>query len=76
MMIKHGINGGELTDQVLDGVCGGTSPDPAADFSEMGEMESLRLQMAMDRRSKVTSMLSNMFKKASDTSSAITQNLK
>lgn len=68
MMIKHDINSGALTDHALDGVCGGTS--------EMGETESLRLQMAMDRRSKMTSMLSNMLKKVSDTSSAITQNMK
>ena len=45
-------------------------------MSEMGEMESLRLQMAMDRMSKLMSTLSNMLKKISDTSNAITQNLK
>jgi hypothetical protein len=45
-------------------------------MSEMGEMESLRLQMAMDRMSKLMTMLSNLLKKASDTSQTITQNLK
>ena len=45
-------------------------------MSEMGEMESLRLQMAMDRLSKMMSTLSNILKKISDTSSQITQNLK
>ena len=45
-------------------------------MSEMGEMESLRLQMAMDRLSKMMSTLSNLLKKASDTQQAITQNLK
>ena len=45
-------------------------------LSEMGEMESLRLQMAMDRMSKMMSALSNIMKKLSDTSSNITQNLK
>lgn len=45
-------------------------------MSEMGEMESLRLQMAMDRMSKMMSTLSNLLKKMSDTASAITQNLK
>lgn len=45
-------------------------------MSEMGEMESLRLQMAMDRLSKLMSTLSNMLKKISDTASAITQNIK
>ena len=45
-------------------------------LSEMGEMESLRLQMAMDRMSKMMSTLSNLLKKVSDTASEITQNLK
>jgi hypothetical protein len=45
-------------------------------MSEMGEMESLRLQMAMDRMSKMMSTLSNLLKKISDTASRITQNLK
>lgn len=45
-------------------------------MSEMGEMESLRLQMAMDRLGKLMSTLSNLLKKLSDTSSEITRNLK
>lgn len=45
-------------------------------MSEMGEMESLRLQMAMDRLSKMMSTLSNLLKKISDTASQIAQNLK
>lgn len=45
-------------------------------MSEMGEMESLRLQMAMDRLSKLMGTLSNLLKKASETSAGITQNLK
>jgi len=45
-------------------------------MSEMGEMESLRLQMAMDRMSKMMSTLSNLLKKISDTSQTITQNMK
>ena len=45
-------------------------------LSEMGEMESMRLQMAMDRLSKLMSTLSNMLKKASETAQAITQNIK
>jgi len=45
-------------------------------MSEMGEMESLRLQMAMDRMSKMMSTLSNVLKKISDTANQITQNLK
>jgi uncharacterized protein involved in type VI secretion and phage assembly len=45
-------------------------------LSEMGEMESLRLQMAMDRLSKMMSTLSNILHKASETQAAITPNLK
>ena len=45
-------------------------------MSEMGEMESLRLQMAMDRMSKMMSTLSNLLEKISDTQDAIVQNLK
>jgi hypothetical protein len=45
-------------------------------ISEMGEMESLRLQMTMDRMSKMMSTLSNLLKKISCTASRITQNLK
>ena len=45
-------------------------------MSEMGEMESLRLQMAMDRLSKLMSTISNALKKMSDTAQTITQNLK
>jgi hypothetical protein len=45
-------------------------------MSEMNEMDSLRLQMAMDRRSQVMSMLSNLLKKESDTAAGITANLK
>jgi chromosome segregation ATPase len=45
-------------------------------LSELGETESLRLQMAMDRISKMMSTLSNVLKKISDTAQSITQNLK
>jgi hypothetical protein len=38
--------------------------------------ESLRLQMAMDRLSKMMSTLSNLMHKAGDTQSAIVQNMK
>ena len=50
--------------------------DDLDSMSEMGETESLRLQIAMDRLSKMMSTLSNMLKKISDTSQSITQNLK
>ena len=44
-------------------------------LSEMSEMESLRLQMAMDRLSKLMTVMSNLTKKASVMVSAL-QNLK
>ncbi len=45
-------------------------------MSEMSEMESLRLQMAMDRLSKMMETLSNLLKKINDTQQTITQNMK
>ena len=45
-------------------------------MSEMGETESLRLQMAMDRLSKMMSTLSNLLKKMNDTNAGITKNIK
>ena len=45
-------------------------------LSELGEMESLRLQMVMDRRAKLLETLSNIMKKLSETANSITQNLK
>ena len=50
--------------------------DKLDSMSEMGETESLRLQMAMDRMSKMMATLSNILKKMSDTSQGITQNMK
>jgi hypothetical protein len=45
-------------------------------MSEMGEIESLRLQMAMERASKMMSTLSDIMKKISDTAESIAPNLK
>ena len=45
-------------------------------MSEMGEMESLRLQMAMDRLSRLMETLSNLMKKMSDSAQTITRNLR
>lgn len=50
---------------------------PATDsMSEMNEMEQMRMQMAMDRKSKAMQALSNLLKKNSDTAATITSNLK
>jgi putative addiction module CopG family antidote len=45
-------------------------------MSELSEMTSLRLQMAMDRRSKLMETLSNIMKANSDTQGTIVGNLK
>lgn len=45
-------------------------------MNEMGEMDSLRLQMAMDRLGKMMETLSNIMKKIDDTDSAIVNNMK
>jgi len=45
-------------------------------MNEMSEMTSMRLQMAMDCRSKFVETLSNIMKKMSDTDNSITQNMK
>lgn len=53
----------------LDTVSGG-------DLGDMSQMDSMRLQMVMDRTSKFAQSLSNIMKKISDTSSQIVGNLK
>jgi len=45
-------------------------------MSETSEMDSFRLQMAMDRRSKFMDALSNVMKKTSDTDASIVGSLK
>lgn len=45
-------------------------------LSNLSEMQQIRLQMAMDRRSKLISTISNIMKKISDTQNQILQNLK
>jgi hypothetical protein len=45
-------------------------------MNEMSEMTSMRLQMAMDRRSKLIETLSNIMKKISATGDTLVQNLK
>ena len=64
-----------VTTMELDNLAGNMKNDLDS-MSEMGEMESLRLQMAMDRMNKMMSTLSNLLKKISKSSEEITQNLK
>jgi hypothetical protein len=70
-----GQPGGYVTKKDIDSVKD-TVRNKLDSLSEMGEMESLRLQMAMDRISKLMSTLSDLLKRASETASAITQNIK
>jgi hypothetical protein len=50
--------------------------DKKDSLSDMSEMQQMRLQMAMDRRSKMVEALSNMMKKMSDTDNSIIKNMK
>lgn len=45
-------------------------------IDDLNEMEALRLQMMMDRLSKIQSTLSNVLKKVSETQNSIAQNIK
>jgi hypothetical protein len=45
-------------------------------LSDLSELDAMKLQMLMDRRSKFLEMLSNMMKKISETQAAIVGNLK
>jgi hypothetical protein len=66
---------GQPTKAELDSQIGQLKNDLDS-MSAMGEMESLRLQMAMDRMAKMMSTLSNLLKKVSDTQQSIVQNIK
>jgi hypothetical protein len=50
--------------------------DQLDSMSEMSEMTSLRLQMAIDRRFKLLETLSNIMRKISTTADSLVQNLK
>jgi putative addiction module CopG family antidote len=50
--------------------------DQRDSLADLSEMNSLRLQILMDRRSKLYTALSNILKKLSDTEDAIVHNLK
>lgn len=73
--LQDGIKDFYLTMEAMSDVITSLRADIDS-MSEMGEMESLRLQMAMDRLSKLMSTLSNILKKMSDTSESIVRNLK
>ena len=62
-----------LLDQIKDFIAMEQEPDTSKDIAD--EL-SLRLQIAMDRRSKVISTLSNMMKKVASTQDTIVRNIK
>ena len=74
-IVPGGTPGASISKEQLDNVVDGLKQDIDSQ-SELGEMASLRLQMAMDRMSKFEQTLANMLKKIDNTQSAITQNLK
>lgn len=53
-----------------------SAKDEKDSLSEMGQADSMQLQLAMDRKAKLEEALSNVMKKSSDTASTITSNLK
>jgi hypothetical protein len=70
-------DGGIVIGEQSGGTIGDTSFRNSLDsVSEMGEIQSLRLQMAMDRLAKILSTLSNVLQKMSDTEGGVIQNLK
>ena len=73
---NESLEDSELNDEELDNVSGGTKKSNLDSNSDMGETESFRLQMYMDKKSKYLETLSNIGQKASQTSSAIIQNIK
>jgi hypothetical protein len=74
-ILQNGLEESRLTAHEAEKATDAIKSDLAS-MSELGEIDSLRLQMAMDRMSKLMSTLSNLLKKASETAEEITQNLK
>lgn len=61
-------------DHELDGLT--AELDSQDQMSELSEMETLRLQEAMDRRTRMMTVLANVMKKVADTSQGIVNNMK
>jgi hypothetical protein len=73
--LQGGIKDVYLTMEAMSDIIASMRSDLDS-MSELSEMESMRLQMAMDRLAKMMSTLSNLMKKMSDTSATIVANLK
>ena len=75
----HYVDASEIVREALRQLecrCRTSDSDRPSDMGEMESLRSLRLQMAMDRMSKLIATLSNLLRKMSDTAASITQNLK
>ena len=73
----HYVDASEIVREALRQLeCRCRTSDRPSDMGEMESLRSLRLQMAMDRMSKLIATLSNLLRKMSDTAASITQNLK
>jgi CRISPR/Cas system CSM-associated protein Csm2 small subunit len=70
MQVTHQITAQQINQDVQD------IKGRLDSMNEMSEMTSMRLQMAMDRRSKFVEALSNILKKIDDTQNTIIQNMK
>lgn len=71
-----GSSSGDIEAMVLLVMMAAADEADADLHSAMSDMQSLRLQMVMDRRAKAMSALSNILRKTSDTSDGIIQNIK
>lgn len=74
--LKNQMAAAQAAAQQKDRLRAGQEQKGKTAVSDLGEMDSLRLQMAMDRLSKFYTTLSNIEKKVSDTQDQIIQNLK
>ena len=73
--LRQEIGDSLTTQKAATDLIAGTRSDLDS-MSDISEGESLKLQMAMDRLSKMMNTLSNMLKKMNDTADGIIQNLK
>ncbi len=73
--LKQMMNAMQKNDAAKQGVRSAQT-NSANQVSDMSDMDSMRLQMLMDRRSKLLDAMSNVMKSTSDTQSAIIGNLK
>jgi len=72
-------NSGSLQSSVVNGARAGVADSARSKRDSLGDMSSeqqMRMQMSMDRKSKLQDTLSNVMKKQSQTDDSITKNMK